>query len=696
MDDVPSGADACSLERTIREGRFFILDDETIMKQIYDAFPSEIDRLRNAYAVREPGSPPKHGVDNKPRPKPPSELLYGVNYDEVNRTLVGVRTLRWIYQNDYDSLTRGQPEQVRLERDSFDWLRQLFESNIHSPEDLLTLVMSMVINDLGKDPNLEVDYQQETGLSLKGQNHDIILLEAAKAGMIPCLGMLDVDHREEVMRGLELGGELNAAQLAQAENVPVNLEGLLGMRGHEHAFELKFMEQILDVAGAGGHADPTSAKKLIEPVFQAFKTVHEISLEIIAGKSTLRQGYDKVLTKRGNMLVREGFRRLTVGDRDQRALLRLLTMGRTADKEQAELFDEAFEGLDVDYKTLLVDGLNVDGDTDGTAVLPYYMPAMLSEGLDSTKDMPKEDRIMALRALMRYLARVLEHTPNPEAEDEIQFDFNAGFGDDDDDDGEEGEEEEDGGASYSDAVNGDDKDTDRIGSSGSAEGDHPNAHLSPISCSAPQPDSHRNLTINTTFADVDFSGGRSSNKNTAVGTEGDGNDDENKLDPGLGPPTTTVTTSTSSTTMRPSMRRRARTTARTPISPSPMPTPLSASPNRRATTAPVTSSPYVIERNVMTKLRETISRPEFRENPSVLDSLEIPKGEKMRRRRTSLSGLSTVSTTSSMTGGGGRDRSRSREPMPGAHGDGHAHAHVHPQGHGTGLMPGGERRSSLR
>ena len=63
---------------------------------------------------------------------------------------------------------------------------------------------------------------------------------------------------------------------------------------------------------------------------------------------------------------------------------------------------------------------NVDGDIDETAVLPYYMPAMLSEGLENTRDMPIEDRERALSSLMRYLARVLDHS-NDDETDGITF-----------------------------------------------------------------------------------------------------------------------------------------------------------------------------------------------------------------------------------------------------------------------------------
>ncbi|EXJ89003.1 hypothetical protein A1O3_02067 [Capronia epimyces CBS 606.96] len=401
---TPNPQPWCSLQETIRLDQFYTLDETECLVQIREAFQPELDRLKSAGAVE--GTTRQREANGTADRPTPSQILYGINYDEINRTLVGILALRWIHNDDYERFTSGQQAEYRLTKESFEWLRQLFTDGLQCQEDLFALVLSMVINDLGKDPNLEEDYFHTTRHRLRSKNHDSLLLEAAKAGMIPALDYLSPEKREEVMLGLDLGSDLNAGQLAQAESVPVNLEGLLDMRGHEHAFELKFMEQILDVSGAAGHIDSTGARNMIEPVFQAFKTVHEVSLDIIAGRSNLREGYDKVLTKRGNMLSIKGFRRLSVSDKEDRALLRLLTMGRTADLEQAELFSKAFQALDKRNKEQLVAGLNVDGNVDETAVLPYYMPAIISTTLENTKDSDDTSKQRALTSLMRYLAKV--------------------------------------------------------------------------------------------------------------------------------------------------------------------------------------------------------------------------------------------------------------------------------------------------
>lgn len=396
----------CHLLETVHRGQFYDMDEKTLLHQIKECFAPELARLKNAVAVEGNEEQRKsNGTVDSPSP---SQILYGTNYDEINRTLVGILALRWIHNDDYARFTTGQIVEYRLTRDSFQALRKLFTDNVKTPDDLFTLILSMIINDLGKDPNLKHDYTNLTRIEISDQNHDSILLEAANADMIPALHYLDAEKRAEVMKGLELGSELNAGQLAQAESVPFNLEGLYNMRGHQHAFELKFLEQVLDVAGAAGHLYSMGSKNFIEPVYQAFKTVHEVSLDIIEGKSTLRQGYDKVLTKRGNMLYGKGFRRLSVSNDEERALLRLLTMGRTADVEQAKLFSNAFHALDKSDKDKLVAGLNVDGNVNETAVLPYYMPAILSKTLETTRDSGDEGRRRALTSLMRYLAKVLE------------------------------------------------------------------------------------------------------------------------------------------------------------------------------------------------------------------------------------------------------------------------------------------------
>lgn len=395
------------LEQTDFQDLFFASDDKKTLELIRDAFGPELERLKNASTASEPGT--GNGETQK---SSPSCQLFNKEYDEVNRTLVGILALKWIWNHDYDAFTKSQSKFVKLKQETFDKLHQLFKNGLKQKADRFNLLTSIIINDLGKDPHLAEDVSKITGLPPHAINHDMVIYEAAKAGAIPCLKRLDLKHKEELFLGLKLGSTLNGGQLAQAENVPGNLEGLLEMRGHRHAFDLKFLELILDVAGAAGHLDASCAKMMIEPVAQAYLTTYEVALDIIEGRSSLRQGYDKVLTRRAEMLHEKGFRLLSVNDPQERALLRMLLMSRTADAAQADLFSRAFNALNDSTRQQLVDGLNVDGYKDGKAILPYYMPAMFSEGLENV-DQGQEDisaKMEATQSLMRFLTRVLDGT----------------------------------------------------------------------------------------------------------------------------------------------------------------------------------------------------------------------------------------------------------------------------------------------
>lgn len=393
------------LQQIIFQVVFFDADDPKALHMIADQFEPELQRLRNASTASEPSR-----GDGQEQNYSPSRRLYNKEYDEVNRTLVGILALKWLLKDDYEAFTSSQNKFIKLQPETFAKLRKLFQDGLKEQADLFNLLTSTIINDLGKDPALAEDVSKITGLPSDAINHDRVIYEAAKADMIACIRRLDPKHKDELFLGLKLGSTLNGAQLAQAENVPGNLEGLLEMKGHRHAFDLKFLELVLDVAGAAGHLDARCAKMMTEPVAQAYLTTYEVALDIIEGRSTLREGYDKVLTRRAELLIEKGFRQLSVKDAQERALLRMLLMSRTADADQAELFLKAYDALPLSTRTRLLNGLNVEGYNDGKAILPYYMPAIFSEALENVAREPLPQKIEAVSSLMRFLTRLLDGT----------------------------------------------------------------------------------------------------------------------------------------------------------------------------------------------------------------------------------------------------------------------------------------------
>ncbi|KAK9855087.1 hypothetical protein MYU51_003511 [Penicillium brevicompactum] len=368
----------------------FARSNEELLHLVHKEFPQEIDRLRRAYSIRE-------GPWDPPSTPSPSYILYKKDFDEVNRTLVGVLALRWIHTDQYETFVASQPGETQLTRASFDWIREYYAQVITNGRSLAALITSIILNDLGKDPQLASDCCAQTGVDISCLNHNAILFEACKAGLLTKLDELPDQDRDDIIRGIELSATFNFGQLAQAENVPACLTGLLKMEGHGRSFRLRFMEQLINIAGGAGHMDWTCAKKLIDPIFDSHRNVYDACEGIIAGDLTVRSGYDLVLIRRAELLRDNNVRVYHVEDKlEDRALIRLLCMGNVTTAEKAFLYEGAWCALEDPIRETLVKSLNLDGQRSEPAVQPTYIPALL----DLIKD---ENALITLR----YLAQVL-------------------------------------------------------------------------------------------------------------------------------------------------------------------------------------------------------------------------------------------------------------------------------------------------
>ncbi|KAJ5279765.1 hypothetical protein N7478_005137 [Penicillium angulare] len=384
-DSLRSLRDAC-----VNPDSFFATPQADLLRLVYKEFANEIDRLKRAYSIREG----QISVSNET----PSYVLYQSNYDEVNRTLVGFLSLRWIHLGQYESFVSSQPPEVKLTIESFTWIRDFYKAIIVEPDTLYALITSIITNDLGKDPQLAFDYYNVTGIDISDLNHDAILLKACQAGLIRSLDRLPIEYKNHLIGGIELGATFNFGQLAQAENVPACLSGLKRMKNNPICFQLRFMEQILDIAGAAGHMDSTCAKKLIQPIFESYRNVFDACQNLTAGSSNLRNAYDLILTRRANWLHECGFSFLDVNIADNRALLRLLCMGNVTTSERASLFEGTWNLIEEDTRESLIYALNLDGLSGEPAVQPTYVPALLSR--------IKEE--LPLTCALRYLSRVMD------------------------------------------------------------------------------------------------------------------------------------------------------------------------------------------------------------------------------------------------------------------------------------------------
>ena len=405
--NAPSSNRIQTEQTNLSSAIFFELDDTKLVELIGTAFAPELKQLTRAEPTAEASSAKCKG-NLGPNNLSPSQLLIDEESPEVDRTVVGVLALKWLFSNDYDTFTANQGPKVKLTQRSFQELRAMFVQGLQGSEDIYALIVATMINDLGKDNMLWQAVKERQSPEAHIPNHDEVLYQAAELDLVPL--MLDFPPSSQcyvsLMRGLRLGSGLNVAQFAQAENVPASLLAIQGLGSDKHALTLKFLEIVLDVAGAQGHIDSRSCLTLTEPLWQSYRGVWAALLGLVEQRLSPREAYDEVLDERARLLAQAGFRHLRTQDKGDRALLRLMCLTRAYSAEDATVLDEALGSMGNSELYNLVEGLSKDGINDGDAIIPYYGPSLFAVTLRQLGSASREQTKKALSAILRLLSRV--------------------------------------------------------------------------------------------------------------------------------------------------------------------------------------------------------------------------------------------------------------------------------------------------
>jgi hypothetical protein len=386
------------------------LNQDKLTRIVSDDFDTELQHLRRATPSAESvGLAPGDTHDS------PSYRLYGADAAEVNRTMLSIFALRWILTGDYKSFTQAQQESTKLSWESFQRMSTFFNQCLPTLNDVYLLVIATIVADIGKDPSLAGEIQQHSGRKVAG-NHDYLVYEAAKLDLIPCLaiGKLDDADREDILLGLEFAAKFNIPQLAQAENVPGSLRAVAAFKSRSRAIQLKVLEVFLDVAGAAAQKSLKGSLTMTEDVYHTYMITIKALTEFIHDHDiTETQCYYKVLQAKSSALTEKGFGiALNTKNPSDRALLRLLCMGRVSTVEIAQYFQSAFDELS-DCREALISHLNATGLTkDNPATIPYYGPALFARVLSIWHDQAEHADdgikwlISALAHVMHFLSRV--------------------------------------------------------------------------------------------------------------------------------------------------------------------------------------------------------------------------------------------------------------------------------------------------
>lgn len=421
-----------------------------ILPIIKEDFKYELPRLKRARADRR-------GIPEQ-RPDSFGVLLYGkedgeekaMTYYELDRTLTAVQSLRWIKDGKRENFNE------KLSQESWEWIiarfneedARIFEKE-HA-EECFALITSVIINDLGKDPELAKDYQKHVrsqkrggqpivteeaeGNNISSQNHDMILSLSIRANMIPCLSTLRPDLLHDILLGIHVSAECNLGQLAQAENLPASLYPLLRFRQNRRAWHFRFMEQVVDLAGARGHFDNTHALVFNEFVARGNRAAHTVAESVIWGGVDVVDGYNSVLLERYSLLQSKGYQtQLSIDQPSHRALMRLFCLSGTSDSTIAQFLEQTLlhSELAAPFREHLISSLtrtgleyitefeNIPSEDQTTnhneqytpAIQITYSPSMLSGALSHPWPSQSSKQI-AISAILQYMSKCYTFTPS--------------------------------------------------------------------------------------------------------------------------------------------------------------------------------------------------------------------------------------------------------------------------------------------
>jgi len=222
------------------------------------------------------------------------------------------------------------------------------------------------------------------------------------------------------MLGLEFAAKFNIPQLAQAENVPGSLKAVASFKSRSRAIQLRVLEVLLDVAGAAAQRSSKGSLTMTEDVYHTYMTTIGAVTEFIHDPAiTEAQCYNKILKAKSDALAGQGFgKALNTESPSDRALLRLLCMGRVSTVEMAHHYQAAFNQLGDCYHNL-VNRLKATGLTeDDPAIIPYYAPALFARILNIWHDQVEQRHngpqwlVSALSYALRFLSIICKPSKN--------------------------------------------------------------------------------------------------------------------------------------------------------------------------------------------------------------------------------------------------------------------------------------------
>ncbi|MBR2704809.1 MAG: hypothetical protein IKE91_05000 [Clostridia bacterium] len=303
---------------------------------------------------------------------------------EYKRTWCSVELLRFVLDGNYDAFCECQSVDVRITPESFAKVREFVKSVLKNEEDEKAMAYYLIINDLGKIGDFVQKIKDELGF--ESVDHDMILFEGLKANpeLSPSFAALDEKYRNLILAGLK--ANFNMGQFVQSECFPANLIPLKDVE--KDALDFYLIHVLFDIAGAAGHVKSNGSLVFNEVYTNRFYWALESIRAMCDGEMTAARAYDEYLIK-----TMEYFGLyVSLISEESMVIAKLLNLIRVTNHDEAKQVEKAFYDLPTYTRENLAKELTATG-IDDSAILLYYLPAMLQNALGYYKKIDAENAI---------------------------------------------------------------------------------------------------------------------------------------------------------------------------------------------------------------------------------------------------------------------------------------------------------------
>ncbi len=359
--------------------------------------------------------------------------LTGHFYPELDRTLLALRCLEWIWRGqrtDYEQMVQEQ-KNPRLSWESFQVLHMRLRSIAGSFQGLKSeqvydaFKVDIVLGDIGKSKEV----RKKLGVEFsKIEDHDLFLEKVFSCDFtlqqLPSYRVLSSSAQQILKDASELG---HFGHIAHLEGGPEMFNGIVQSRvlqKNPAVFEFAYMCYMCDVAASMGHVNPQSALALNETTYSILELVRQTILQL--ANSTPQAVYNFYLEQRARRVGVANLKNV-----EDYLVGRFAAMMRLTDSEVGNALKAGYEELtDMDRELVKKVFYNsIFGESFLNKMeTPTYMPAVLINLMNNPK--LGDDLYSRIKEAFKlgsfFLAKALEEwCKDPAFDSSIVVNFNT-------------------------------------------------------------------------------------------------------------------------------------------------------------------------------------------------------------------------------------------------------------------------------